>query len=116
MIKSGLLGTGRGAARADDAQETPTQSHISLNILFYEEKHARSQHISPGNQGGECNGGCYRSTSLIRNRTLLGPCASMRRTAGAHVGGDERGSDSRGEHGSEERSQDDPTHPEHLQV
>ena len=28
---------GRGAATADDAQETPTQSHISSNILLYED-------------------------------------------------------------------------------
>jgi hypothetical protein len=29
---------GRGAARAEDAQGTPTQSHISPSILVYEEK------------------------------------------------------------------------------
>jgi len=28
---------GRGAARAEDAQETPTQSHISPSILVYED-------------------------------------------------------------------------------
>ena len=28
---------GRGAARAEDAQGTPTQSHISPSILVYEE-------------------------------------------------------------------------------
>jgi len=32
------LRVGRGAARADDAQGTPTQSHISPSILEYEEK------------------------------------------------------------------------------
>ena len=29
--------SGRGAARAEDAQETPTQSHISPSILVYED-------------------------------------------------------------------------------
>ena len=30
--------SGRGAARAEDAQGTPTQSHISSSILVYEDK------------------------------------------------------------------------------
>ena len=30
--------SGRGAARAEDAQGTPTQSHISPSILEYEDK------------------------------------------------------------------------------
>jgi len=30
--------SGRGTARAEDAQGTPTQSHISPSILVYEEK------------------------------------------------------------------------------
>ena len=29
--------SGRGAARAEDAQGTPTQSHVSPSILVYEE-------------------------------------------------------------------------------
>ena len=33
-----LIDSGRGAARAEDAQETPTQSHISPSILACEEK------------------------------------------------------------------------------
>ena len=33
---------GRGAARAEDAQGTPTQSHISPSILVYEENPAMS--------------------------------------------------------------------------
>jgi len=32
------LRSGRGAARAEDAQGTPTKSHISPSILVYEEK------------------------------------------------------------------------------
>ena len=36
MINSGFSGS--GAARAEDAQGTPTQSHISPSILVYEDK------------------------------------------------------------------------------
>jgi len=39
MLDSGLDGStdfGRGAARAEDAQGTPTQSHTSPSILVYE--------------------------------------------------------------------------------
>ena len=32
-----MLDSGRGTARAEDAQGTPTQSHISPSILVYEE-------------------------------------------------------------------------------
>ena len=35
---SDRLRIGRGATRAEDAQGTPTQSHISPSILVYEEK------------------------------------------------------------------------------
>ena len=40
---SGLVGSiaGRGAARAEDAQGTPTQSRISPSILVHEEKSPR---------------------------------------------------------------------------
>ena len=40
LIDAGLVGSisGRGAARAKDAEGTPTQSHISPSILVYEEK------------------------------------------------------------------------------
>ena len=31
-------GSGRGAARAEDAEGTPTQSHISPSILVYEDE------------------------------------------------------------------------------
>ena len=36
LINSGLVGSGSGSARAEDAQGTPTQSHISPSILVYE--------------------------------------------------------------------------------
>jgi len=42
VIDSGLVGSGRGTTRAEDAQGTPTQSHISPSILVYEE--------NPGNR------------------------------------------------------------------
>jgi len=35
-------GSGRGTARAEDAQRTPTQSHVSPSILVYEEKTLRT--------------------------------------------------------------------------
>jgi len=35
MMDSGLAG--RGAVRAEDAQVTPTQSHVSTSILVYED-------------------------------------------------------------------------------
>ena len=42
VIDSGLVDStdfsGRGTARAEDAQGTPTQSHISPSILVYEDK------------------------------------------------------------------------------
>ena len=38
LIDSGLVG--RGATRAEDAQGTPTQSHISPSILVYKDKRA----------------------------------------------------------------------------
>jgi len=43
MIDSGLVGSGRGAARAEDAQGTPTPSQTSPRILVYEEKKTSRQ-------------------------------------------------------------------------
>ena len=44
MVDSGLVGStnfpGRGAARAVDAQGTPTQGHVSPSILVYEDDQA----------------------------------------------------------------------------
>ena len=37
VIDSELLGSERGAERAEDAQGTPTQSHIQSSTLVYEE-------------------------------------------------------------------------------
>ena len=39
LIDSGSWGlSGRGTTRAEDAEGTPTESHVSLSILVYEEK------------------------------------------------------------------------------
>ena len=48
-MDSGLVGStdGRGAARAEDAQGTPTQSHISPSILVYEDNGHCPQVIVP---------------------------------------------------------------------
>jgi hypothetical protein len=44
-VRTTAVISGRGAARAEDAQRTPTQSHISPSILACEDKHAKSQAI-----------------------------------------------------------------------
>ena len=36
-LRVGWLNSGRGTARAEDAQETPTQNHLSPSILVYED-------------------------------------------------------------------------------
>ena len=82
----------RGAARAEDAQGTPTQSHISPRILVYEDSRLGGQGL--GRRGLRASGlgylpvhlhvlawfrlqglgvRVYRGTSLIRNSTALGP-------------------------------------------
>jgi len=43
--------SGRGTARAEDAQGTPTQSHISPSILVNEEK-SREANLCPTRLGG----------------------------------------------------------------
>jgi len=52
MIDSG---SGRGAARAKDAQGTPTQSHISPSILVYEDEPRKIMQVqsSAGSAPGE---------------------------------------------------------------
>jgi len=69
--------SGRGTTRAEDAQGTPTQRHVSPRILVYEDKNTHhtqvmNTHRALGSSGigkaGECRG-----TSLIRNRHPLGP-------------------------------------------
>ena len=42
----GFLG-GRGTTRAEDAQGTPTQSHISRNLLVYEEEKSKWRGVDP---------------------------------------------------------------------
>jgi len=38
LLYKRVLFSGRGTARAEDAQGTPTQSHISPSILVYEDE------------------------------------------------------------------------------
>ena len=63
---------GRGTARAEDAQGTPTQSHVSPSILVYEDTVLafHCTYLSPI----PVRTGTYRVTSLIRKRPPpLGP-------------------------------------------
>ena len=53
-----MIDSGRGAAKAEDTQGTPTQSHISPSILVYEEKQA----VDPSQaelQEGAVREGCF---------------------------------------------------------
>ena len=75
-LRAGWLNSGRGTARVQDAQGTPTQSHVSPIILVYEDN---SQVDIPGSWYKSDNFGkrrarrqSYRVTSLIRKRLLLG--------------------------------------------
>ena len=45
----------RGAARAEDAQGSPTQSHISPSILVYVEKTLPGRALTPGTKS-DCSG------------------------------------------------------------
>jgi hypothetical protein len=47
VLDSLRVGFGMGAARAEDAQGTPTQSHISPSILVYEEKALHHAMVRP---------------------------------------------------------------------
>jgi len=62
-----MIDSGRGAARAEDAQGTPTQSHMSPSILVYEDKLSA--------EVGNALALLHMGTSLIRNCLLLGPCS-----------------------------------------
>ena len=75
-----------GAARAEDAQGTPTQSRISQSILVYEDKTRTLNPTSAVTRSTEAGLGLgvdrvdhagYRGTSLIRKRppprTTIGP-------------------------------------------
>ena len=46
VIDSGLVGSGRGTARAEDAQETPTQSHISPSSILVNEGYWPPAHVA----------------------------------------------------------------------
>ena len=54
-VHSRLAKSGMGAARAEDAEGTPTQSHTSPSILVYEDYKTRSFIKSPrDNRAGGC--------------------------------------------------------------
>jgi len=61
MIDSGLVG--RGTARAEDAQGTPTQSHISPSILVYEDK---PRPVSHDAHGADAEVAAVRKEVLLR--------------------------------------------------
>ena len=61
-----MIDSGRGAARAGDAQATPTQSHISLSILVYEDE----TRVFP------VGAGCRRNVGADRTENGLPPPAS----------------------------------------
>ena len=52
FVVSELSVCGRGAARAEDAQGTPTLSHISPSILVYEDKSFLTPVLANGGGGG----------------------------------------------------------------
>ena len=58
------LRVGRSAARAGDAQGTPTQSQISPNILVYEDYHSRN----PRQQAAVTESGPPRAIHLRRHK------------------------------------------------
>jgi len=61
-----VIDSGRGAVRAEDAQGTPTQSHISPSILVYEEK------TSAANAGDVAYGmGCGPALGLLHETRSL---------------------------------------------
>jgi len=76
--------SGRGTKRAEDAQGTPTQSHISPIILVYEEKPVVAFRVSGLRLGSRVT---YRGTSLIRNTPLLGPQSRTMPRGGPGEGG-----------------------------
>jgi len=100
-VSLALIDSGRGAARAEDAQGTPTQSHISSSIQVYEEKSLafRSGRRDFYSRLCLCLS-AYRGTSLIRNRNpprvgrllmsevtlYLSVCPSLRSDPAPHSG------------------------------
>jgi hypothetical protein len=78
VIDSGLAFSERGAAKAEDAQGTPTQSHTSLSILVYEEKFFTGTTILNGQRRSKpdyfadmCSG--FKEGSYLRRTGLCIP-------------------------------------------
>ena len=71
--------SGRGAARAEDAQGTPTQSHISPSVLVYEAKTFRlfplcSEAGTPNAEtrvSEDPTGEAYRLSFFLRDSSLF---------------------------------------------
>ena len=59
-----FIDTGRGAARAEDARVTPTQSHISPSIPVYEDQEAGAD--SAARRGSVRGGGKRAGRQLMR--------------------------------------------------
>jgi len=65
VIASGLVCSGRGTARAEDAQGKPTQSHISPIVLVYEDEVSLSLLESAASSTGR---GFWRDQALFRSK------------------------------------------------
>ena len=68
-IRDRLRVSGRGTTRAEDAQGTPTKSHISPSVLVYEENDCTSLSSLPG---------LVLKVSLSRSSEKLGPAGVPR--------------------------------------
>ena len=63
--------SGRGAARAEDAQGTPTQSHISPSILVYEDT-IRVEVCGSGEARGRLGAGSRMGRPSVLTRSVSG--------------------------------------------
>ena len=61
----GMIDSGRGTTRAEDAQGTPTQSHISPSIRVYEEESFRMKTFWGYTFRGKLSRG-YQKRSMVR--------------------------------------------------
>ena len=67
-----MIDSGRGAARAEDAPGTPTQSHISPSVLVYEDKLSASHLQHSTFRRSHCN---FHSAPCTLLRGGVQPCA-----------------------------------------
>ena len=71
--------SGRGAARAENAQGTPIQSHISPRILVYEDKRAREVHSGGLAAGSSIRGFISQNVSINKFEKVNSPKTSSTR-------------------------------------